>query len=327
MKGTSERAPPQQWSVHAEFTISHPGAGDPKNPPKTGTVQDDKGIRMLYSWSPNEGGVPQPISSNTANPRPYPFEDGNRLYGFQRGNIFFTSTPPRRLPNTNPGHRSISDSGYGSDLLSPNSQGGSLPRRIVDPYHRKCRSTCNIILTNSGNEQNVPSKTDPRSTCGRTQSLRCQTPSACSEGKSDGFYGCGDPWCHHLQYNDELAASRRISPVQEVCEEVRPDCTCAVCDPDYRNYGQTLKRDVSVQTYDMVNKCTSPMMKIEDLNKNLSIPKKDSCRLKRGKTIGHSESRSNSMKRPLNKTGSVDTSQVIFKLRLFSEAFTQFTFR
>lgn len=79
--------------------------------------------------------------------------------GYQKGNMFFTSTPPVTNPDEDeaPGSAKVASSlppeligrglihdssGYGSDLLSPNS-GGSLPR----PFDRKCRSTCNITLS------------------------------------------------------------------------------------------------------------------------------------------------------------------------------------
>ncbi|VEN54825.1 unnamed protein product [Callosobruchus maculatus] len=203
-------------------------------------------------------------------------------YGFQRGNICFTSTPPRRCTDRLLG---VPDSDYGSDLTSPASAVSSSPSRAGHPYNRKCRSTCNIVLS-----ANVHHELDPQqqrgggSTCGRTQSLRCQTPTLCCDRKSDTFYGCGDPWCHHLRYGDEFSC-RKISPVREevICEDSKEDCGSCV-----RDFGP-LKRDVSVQTYDMVNKCTSPLLKMEDSKDGKPLQKKGG-RLKRGRVLRHADS-------------------------------------
>lgn len=86
--------------------------------------------------------------------------DTDYTRGYQKGNMFFTSTPPPKTTDEQTGGHIpkvdvasavgrglIHDSsGYGSDLLSPNSQGGSLPRRVLPGFHNKCRSTCNITL-------------------------------------------------------------------------------------------------------------------------------------------------------------------------------------
>ncbi|KAG5885035.1 hypothetical protein JTB14_018631 [Gonioctena quinquepunctata] len=247
---------PQHWSVHAEFTITHPGAGNPSNPARTNTVQDDKGVRMLYSWS---GDNPRAWSNNPSEAGSYR-SGGDKQYAFQRGNLLFTSTPPAKA--THPGAGPVLDSGYGSDLLSPSSLASSaLPKT----FNRKCRSTCNIILSKNRAERSEASGAG-RSHCGRTQSLRCQTPSACCDIRGDNFYGCGDPWCHHLHYNDEFSATRRVSPVREVCEEFNDashheDCVCEV---GREVSNRAVKRDVSVQTFEMVNKCTSPLLKMAD---------------------------------------------------------------
>lgn len=351
--------PSQQWSVHAEFTISHPGASDPRNPPRTSTLHDEKGVRMLYSWSANQNVNNTPWASLNSTPTPWSavvtpnvssprsLQEPERLYGFQKGNLFFTSEPPRRHPfvtvdnNTSrfaanapsPSRTGytvgssnrvyVNDSGYGSEFFSPNVLSGG--KLYSDPsYSRKCRSTCSIVLSNE------PRTSSQRSQCGRTQSLRCQTPSACSDVKSDTFYGCGDPWCHHLHYGDDYSVSRRISPVKEVCEEnTLPNCTCAVCDPDYNSKRYvtdqqgTVKRDVSVQTLEMVNKCTSPLLKMEDLDrdkKSVSRTSSGRSKLKRGSTISGSQNR---IRPELNykhqqKSGTPSSSQVRFYLYLCS---------
>lgn len=360
MNGIPSDKTPQQWSVHAEFTISHPGAQDPRNPPRTGTLQDEKGVRMLYTWSPNQNSSsnnpwaspvnnsPTPWSAtvspsyttNVSNPRS--LQDSDRAYCFQKGNLFFTSVPPKRNPfdsnsrfgatsnrvgpNFGSSNRSyINDSGYGSEFFSPNAiRGRKVPG---DPsYSRKCRSTCSIMLSNE------PKSLLQRSQCGRTQSLRCQTPSACSDAKSDTFYGCGDPWCHHLHYGDDYSVARRISPVKEECEDTTntlPNCTCAVCDPEYNaklfeQHNTAVKRDVSVQTLEMVNKCTSPLLKMEDLDSKTRSSRKTAgkTKLKRGNTISGSQNRSRpEVTHKFKKSSeSLSTSQVsllLFLLLLF----------
>lgn len=226
--------PQQQWSVHAEFTISHPRS-DPENLPQAHTEQADNGVRMTYTWTSSQG-------SNAWSAPPSTSSDGAPKYGFQKGNLLFTSTPPRR----------VHDSGYGSDLLSPNSY-----RRPVQPYNRKCRSTCNIVLsTNIQDENRTEDAAESVHTqCGRTQSLRCQTPTLRCERK-DNFYGCGDPWCHH--YED---FSGRFSPVMETCED------CPSGQASTKTFSTIpreceSRKDACVQTFEMIDKCTSPFVKM-----------------------------------------------------------------
>nr|XP_023029880.1 uncharacterized protein LOC111517830 [Leptinotarsa decemlineata] len=285
---------PQQWSVHAEFTITHPGAGNPSNPARTNTVQDDKGVRMLYSWSANDHPNTWSTSSQNNPSESGSYRSSERQYVFQKGNLFFTSTPPAKPSQPS---APVLDSGYGSDLLSPSSFGGSgLPKSGSHPFNRKCRSTCNIILTSNARHQGagMEAGTSGRAHCGRTQSLRCQTPSACCEKRSENFYGCGDPWCHHLHYADEFSTTRRVSPVREVCEDFQEvsheDCdrSCVVSE-SRKVLNLAVKRDVSVQTFEMVNKCTSPLLKVDDSDGQNSSGRKGS-RLKRGRTIGRGDS-------------------------------------
>ncbi|XP_044270962.1 uncharacterized protein LOC123015327 [Tribolium madens] len=212
--------PQQQWSVHAEFTISHPRS-DPDNLPQAHTEQADNGVRMTYTWT------------SQANTWSAPPSTSSDKYGFQKGNLLFTSTPPRR----------VHDSGYGSDLLSPNSY------QRQQPYNRKCRSTCNIVLSTNIDENRTEETESVHTQCGRTQSLRCQTPTLRCDRK-DNFYGCGDPWCHH--YED---FSGRFSPVLETCEDSPSTKDC-----DNR-------RDACVQTFEMIDKCTSPIVKMGRLKK------------------------------------------------------------
>lgn len=85
----------QEWSVHAQLTFSH-------------GVEDQ----------------PQITTSRTPNLPNHP------CYGFQRGNIVFT-TRPRSPPHLTTNYGSL-----------PNSSS----RRTPQPYGRRCMSTCNIVL-------------------------------------------------------------------------------------------------------------------------------------------------------------------------------------
>lgn len=119
----------QEWSVHAQLTFSH-GVDDPPQLP----------VHLTSS-----------VPSQTYHP----------CYGFQRGNIIFTTkprSPPRSTtPTTN----------YGS-LPSANS------RRTPQPYNRRCMSTCNIVLGRS-----VPSSTPCHHTVTVTS---CDLCDVCSGG-------------------------------------------------------------------------------------------------------------------------------------------------
>lgn len=159
---------PPNWSVRAEFHICHPGLGDSKIPAKTDTIQDDSGVKMTYSWDPTEEAVA--ANENLSHPRHSVSDRGPSASGyvFQRGNICFSSTPPSR------GYRASTErapnqlyvpesSGYGSDLLSPSSISSSMKSKDQQgPIGRKCRSTCNIVLS-----ANVQGLDLPRTHCGR----------------------------------------------------------------------------------------------------------------------------------------------------------------
>lgn len=135
------------------------------------------------------------------------------------------------------------------------------------------------------------------SQCGRTQSLRCQTPSSFQQQNPHRFYGCGDPWCHHLGQGDDYLKPWNISPVPEgsfflwdclslsnIISRVPALLTSSksqVWGDDLRSItetspmgvtkpqsstetvtGSTDKKDASVQTFEMVDKCTSPFLRM-----------------------------------------------------------------
>lgn len=236
----------QQWSVHAEFTISHPGIDDPNTVPQTHSQRDENGVRMVYQWPPCT----------------LPSHPG---YGFQRGNMTFTSTPPPSRPSSlqepscnkfqDQTGRFHQDSGYNSELFSPNSAAPSTS--TVPAFNRRCRSTCSITLSTIIKDSNQPSCNN--SQCNRTHSLRCQTPSVRSSKTPTSFFGCGDPWCYHSPQTG--GCSTRCSPVKETVEESRPSrsSTFRSSSSPPRLLNDNKSKDVSVQTFDMVDKCTSPM--------------------------------------------------------------------
>ncbi|XP_054290363.1 uncharacterized protein LOC129005486 [Macrosteles quadrilineatus] len=101
----------QEWSVHAKLTFSHGGTHLEANIP--------------------------PVA-----PRPA----GHPCYGFQRGNIVFTTKPP--------------------------GDSSSLPvRRTPQPYGRRCMSTCNITLDPA--QPSVPAR------CHHTVTLSCEPRDEC----------------------------------------------------------------------------------------------------------------------------------------------------
>lgn len=226
---------PQQWSVHADITISHSAPNEGPPVATTRTEQSGNGLRMVYTWTTHPPTATTTEAENVRSSVPssttFPSEHGSRMsnqsYGFQRGGITFTSVPPRQQQTNvyEPQHLGVNvqDSGYNSELLSPSSCGqGSYARRTINPYNRRCRSTCSIILSTAINTDGHSVKCDTSAVaqpatihhCGRTQSLRCQTPSIKPE-RRDSYYGCGDPWCYHAEdFNN-----RRCSPVFESCEE------------------------------------------------------------------------------------------------------------
>lgn len=239
---------PQQWSVRAEFTISHPGIDDPNAAPQTHSQRDENGVRMVYQWPP-------------CTPSHHPGSSGTG-YGFQRGNMTFTSTPPSPRPTSlqdprcqDQTSRFHQDSGYNSELFSPNSAAPSTS--AVPPFNRRCRSTCSITLSTTINDPNHLSCNS--SQCNRTHSLRCQTPSIHPSKTPTSFFGCGDPWCYHSPQTGGCSA--RCSPVKETAEESRPSrsSTFRSRSSPPRLLADNKSKDVSVQTFNMVDKCTSPM--------------------------------------------------------------------
>ncbi|XP_012285051.1 uncharacterized protein LOC105702227 [Orussus abietinus] len=215
-------APP--WLVRAEVTIRHGGPG-PNSPRPNDTSQESgtpmmesNGVRMYYRWSPDR------FSSSTApagNPNPVTTTPVGS-FGFRRGNILFTSTPPARPPprattipragfstsedSCSRGYGiSVSDSGYNSEQFSPQSYSSLPSRRPSQQYNRRCKSTCSIVLSTMGADN-----TPKASNVGRDQSLYMR-PDAQS---------IRPPWKDHSMHQ-HVSAHCQFSTVPEGCE----DCT------------------------------------------------------------------------------------------------------
>ncbi|XP_044734065.1 dentin sialophosphoprotein isoform X2 [Chrysoperla carnea] len=245
---------PPKWSINAEVTINHPNMIG--NPGTTRTENLDRGIRMTYSFHTT------PRTSEPQNPLKSSASPG---YGFQRGNMVFTSTPRNPKLNTNLLGVNINDSGYNSEqLLSPSSNQKNLTE------NRKCRSTCSIVLSADFDEplpkdsSNQESPSCSSTNCNRTQSLRCQHPSKKYKSRS-GFYGCGDPWCYHSTYTESIP---RFSPVPESCEEwsntdsINKTCTSNTLEKTSTSYlKKPIMQDASSQTIQTQDQSTSPMFK------------------------------------------------------------------
>lgn len=231
-------APP--WLVRAEVTIRHgipvtsAESDDTSRVGTTSTIADPNGVRMVYRWSPNQ-------ANSSINDQQQQQSTGSEVpvgaFGFQRGNILFTSTPPSRsvpvrsytIPRTGtgpissndgfPGRRfvgtSVTDSGYNSEQFSPQSY-SSLPssRRSLQQYNRRCRSTCSIVLSTVGSDNNPKT-----ATCARSQSLH--SSSSESQSLQDGLSSkvrCGDPRCYHTTHQ-HVSARCQFSTVPEGCED------------------------------------------------------------------------------------------------------------
>lgn len=298
MYGKSDDSP--QWTVHAEFTISHDGVNEP-TVPQAHVEREGNGVRMTYTWTtqpPTEqwathSNHPSTSTGRTSKTTP---DLGKPTSAFQRGNLLFSSTPPRRTRNPSESstattalrNRGVQDSGYSSELLSPNSYiNATLPRRPPQPYNRKCKSTCSIVLSTAFKEN--PGDTQ-HSQCGRTQSLRCQTPTLRCEPKESKFYGCGDPWCYHSNYGDT-----RISPLPETTEDgsEKMSSTISSCSTVRAKSSPPSQKDVSVQTAEMVDKSTSPYLRTDSFQykgeeKKQEKPKRERSLHKRSSYSGRS---------------------------------------
>lgn len=250
------------WHMRAEVTIRRGTAVTSEIvqvPPNTTTTTDADGIRMICRWNTTEtNSTPTTASSS-------PSSSG---YGFQRGNILFTSTPPDRTsqrsssgPYTLPRSGSsgnddsissrgrlpnISDSGYNSEQFSPNSYSSLPTRRASQQYNRRCKSTCSIVLSNT----NVDGR--------KAYSDKTTTPEFSKSLFNDST--------HHRQPNQHVFSRYRFSTVPEVCEDCAEGsassaftthfCT-RVAEKQMNKAVTAISKDAASQTTDIESGCSS----------------------------------------------------------------------
>lgn len=222
----------RQWSMQAEVSISNDNC-DSKMTPVTKESQDQGNIvKMVYTFTTN------PPKTNLNNPRSSINPENNLSYGFQRGNMTFTSTPPPPFQN----RFGAKDSGYNSDHLFSSNSNSS---RTHPPYERRCKSTCSITLstdfnvnTNKNQENITPQSHDLCHPCYFVERIRC-VPENCEECKRS----------HSLPKTDNTYSTH-------FCTKV----------PEKQNTSQFTTKDMMTQTVETREKCTSPLEKILDEN-------------------------------------------------------------
>lgn len=159
---STNNTPPPPWLVRAEVTIRHPVTSSDQG--TSSTITDANGVRMVYRWNTTQPNTVPIMSTTSTTATSAP----SSSFGFQRGNITFTSTPPPRptpvgsftIPRSRQAAEdsfrspatNVSDSGYNSEQFSPQSYSSLPSRRPSQQYNRRCKSTCSIVLSTVGLE-------------------------------------------------------------------------------------------------------------------------------------------------------------------------------
>ncbi|XP_012528168.1 putative GPI-anchored protein pfl2 isoform X2 [Monomorium pharaonis] len=220
--GSSSQVPP--WLMRAEVTIRHGDAVTSETvrmPPGTTTTTDAGGIRMICRWNTSEPNSTSTPASAATTSNAFPSSGSTAGgFGFQRGNILFTSTPPARpsqrssggsytLPRSGSsgnddsissiGRANVSDSGYNSEQFSPYTYSSLPTRRPSQQNNRRCKSTCSIVLSTAGaNKPNFEKATSAE--------FSKTAPSV-------------DQWSHHRASHQYVFSRHQFSTVPEVCED------------------------------------------------------------------------------------------------------------
>ncbi|XP_067001339.2 uncharacterized protein [Anabrus simplex] len=190
----------QEWSLHAELTFSHQRPtsfhqGSTSNPT---TRQSDPNNRMhmQYLWNTQPE---QSSSRRTLHP----------CYGFQRGNILFTTTPPSHSSQNNQTRNlQINQPVCGPRQSFANqtppshthSQAASVPsydsvaNRTSQPYNRRCKSTCSIILSGDHASTSQIKSDSVGSNKNVDRGRSCSPVTQCYHTLT---HRCGDPVCYH----------------------------------------------------------------------------------------------------------------------------------
>lgn len=257
--GSTSQVPPP-WLVRAEVTIRHGDAVTSETvqmpPGTTTTTTGAGGIRMICRWNTGE--------PNAATSTPAATSDAFRTsscspggFGFQRGNILFTSTPPERPPQrpsggyytlprssssanddsvSSRGRANVSDSGYNSEQFSYS----SLPtRRPSQQYNRRCKSTCSIVLSTA----NVDKASSER-------------PEFAESSKISP-----DSWHPRRPSHQHVFSRHHFSTVPEVCEDCAEGstsstftthfCTRVAEKKTVNNKATAISKDAASQTTDI----------------------------------------------------------------------------
>lgn len=253
------RPTPPPWLVRAEVTIRHgtPAATTDSGQVPVGvssTVTDSSGVRMIYRWNttqPTSSPSPTVPVATASGP-----SSSSSSYGFQRGNILFTSTPPPRttpgsytIPRSSGGSSgndesvssrggrgmNISDSGYNSEQFSYS----SLPsRRPSQQYNRRCRSTCSIVL----------------SAVDATDGTKKETTSSRVASNESIKHTYDNSWRHHSSHQ-HVFSRHQFSTVPEVCEEEGGSASSthfsSRTEDKVTTKSTTISKDASSQTTDI----------------------------------------------------------------------------
>lgn len=250
---TDDAAPLPPLLVRAEVVIRHAATAPLSSISEvpravSSTISDASGLRMTYHWSsPRETTDQQPTSTTTTIPA--------GAFGFQRGNILFTSTPPVRpvpfrastIPRASSKQPPVnfSDSGYTSEQLSSQQSYSSLPCRGKpllpgqqqqavnnNNNNKRCRSTCSIVL----------------STCRSGDIKQDENHNVAAASSSATCQPC---CCHHLSTTTTRC---HFSTLPEVCEECN-DSGGHFCHQQHpinvANKATGISRDVASQTTDI----------------------------------------------------------------------------
>nr|XP_033183586.1 uncharacterized protein LOC117153544 [Bombus vancouverensis nearcticus] len=260
-QGNSNNTQPPPWLVRAEVTIRHgtPVTSESSQVPvsMSSTVTDSSGVRMIYRWNTSQSSsLPTTPIVTTSGP---PLSSSS--FGFQRGNIVFTSTPPPKpsyftIPRSGSSGNddsmssrgrsvNVSDSGYNSGQFSPQSY-SSLPSRrpsnsSSQQYNRRCKSTCSIVL--SAVDAAGSSKEQSFSKIASSETIR---------------HSYDNSW-RHPSTHQHVFSRQQFSTLPEVCEECSEGTVSSVHDTHLCSSVQekvttkltTVSKDASSQTTDI----------------------------------------------------------------------------
>ena len=260
-QGNSNNTQPPPWLVRAEVTIRHgtPVTSESSQVPvsMSSTVTDSSGVRMIYRWNTSQSSsLPTTPIVTTSGP-----SLSSSSFGFQRGNIVFTSTPPPKpnyftIPRSGSSGNddsmssrgrsvNVSDSGYNSGQFSPQSY-SSLPSRrpsnsSSQQYNRRCKSTCSIVL--SAVDAAGSSKEQSFSKIASSETIR---------------HSYDNSW-RHPSTHQHVFSRQQFSTLPEVCEECSEGTVSSVHDTHLCSSVQekvttkltTVSKDASSQTTDI----------------------------------------------------------------------------